>query len=53
MYPTASVSGWYFGNPSAKYFGLGKIAMDQVEDISKRKKVEVDIMKKWLSPNLD
>jgi 5-methyltetrahydrofolate--homocysteine methyltransferase len=53
MYPTASVSGWYFGNPSAKYFGLGKIAMDQVEDISKRKKVEVDVMKKWLSPNLD
>ena len=53
MYPTASVSGWYFGNPSAKYFGLGKIAMDQVEDISKRKKVDVDIMKKWLSPNLD
>ena len=53
MYPTASVSGWYFGNPSAKYFGLGKIAIDQVEDISKRKKVEVDIMKKWLSPNLD
>ena len=53
MYPTASVSGWYFGNPSAKYFGLGKIAMDQVEDISKRKKVDVDVMKKWLSPNLD
>ena len=53
MYPTASVSGWYFGNPSAKYFGLGKIAMDQVEDISKRKKVDVDKMKKWLSPNLD
>jgi 5-methyltetrahydrofolate--homocysteine methyltransferase len=53
MYPTASVSGWYFGNPSAKYFGLGKIEMDQVEDISKRKKVDIDVMKKWLSPNLD
>ena len=40
MYPTASsVSGWYFGNPeSAKYFGLGKIAMDQVEDIKYKEK---------------
>ena len=53
MYPTASVSGWYFANPSSKYFGLGKIAMDQVEDISKRKEVDVVVMKKWLSPNLD
>ncbi|MBM78581.1 MAG: methionine synthase [Crocinitomicaceae bacterium] len=53
MYPTASVSGWYFGHPSSKYFGLGKIAMDQVEDISKRKGVELEVMKKWLSPNLD
>ena len=53
MYPTASVSGWYFGHPLSKYFGLGKIAMDQVEDISKRKGVELEVMKKWLSPNLD
>ena len=35
------------------YFGLGKIAMDQVEDISNRKGVDVAVMKKWLSPNLD
>ena len=53
MFPTASVSGWYFSNPAAKYFGLGKIAMDQVEDISNRKGVDVAVMKKWLSPNLD
>jgi len=53
MFPTASVSGWYFSNPAAKYFGLGKIAMDQVEDISNRKDVDVAVMKKWLSPNLD
>ena len=53
MYPVSSVSGWYFANPNAKYFGLGKIKMDQVEDLSKRKKVDSQIMKKWLSPNLE
>ena len=53
MYPVSSVSGWYFSNPASKYFGLGKIKMDQVEELSRRKKVEVSVMKKWLSPNLD
>ena len=53
MYPVSSVSGWYFSNPESKYFGLGKIKMDQVEELSKRKKVDVSVMKKWLSPNLD
>jgi 5-methyltetrahydrofolate--homocysteine methyltransferase len=53
MYPVSSVSGWYFANPKAKYFGLGKIKMDQVEDISKRKNIDSEIMKKWLSPNLE
>ena len=53
MYPVSSVSGWYFANPNAKYFGLGKIKMDQVEDLSKRKNVDSEIMKKWLSPNLE
>ena len=53
MYPVSSVSGWYFSNPESKYFGLGKIKMDQVEELSNRKKVEVSVMKKWLSPNLD
>ena len=53
MYPAASVSGWYFSHPEAKYFGLGKIKIDQVEDLSKRKKIDVSIMKKWLSPNLE
>ena len=53
MYPVSSVSGWYFSNPDSKYFGLGKIKMDQVEELSTRKKVEVSVMKKWLSPNLD
>ena len=53
MYPVSSVSGWYFSNPESKYFGLGKIKMDQVEELSNRKKVDVSVMKKWLSPNLD
>ena len=52
MLPAASVSGWYFAHPEAKYFGLGKIKMDQVEDIAKRKGVSLDQMKKWLSPNI-
>jgi 5-methyltetrahydrofolate--homocysteine methyltransferase len=53
MYPVSSVSGWYFSNPASKYFGLGKIKMDQVEELSARKKIELSVMKKWLSPNLD
>ena len=53
MSPVSSVSGWYFSHPESKYFGLGKIKMDQVEDLSIRKKVDTSIMKKWLSSNLD
>ena len=53
MYPASSVSGWYFANPESRYFGLGKIKIDQVEDLAKRKKIEFSKMKKWLSPNLD
>ncbi len=52
MYPAASVSGYYFSHPSAKYFGLGKIARDQVEDYAGRKGVSFDLMEKWLAPNL-
>ncbi len=52
MYPASSVSGWYFANPKSKYFGLGKIKMDQIEDISNRKKINIQEMKKWLSANL-
>ncbi len=49
MLPASSVSGWYFGHPQSKYFGLGKIAMDQVEDIAKRKGIDVEEMERWLS----
>jgi 5-methyltetrahydrofolate--homocysteine methyltransferase len=53
MFPSASVSGWYFSHPESKYFGLGKIDKDQVEDIAKRKEEEVHVMERWLAPNLN
>jgi 5-methyltetrahydrofolate--homocysteine methyltransferase len=52
MFPTAAVSGYYFGSPHAKYFGLGKIAEDQLKDYSKRKGISLQEARKWLSPNL-
>ena len=52
MEPMSSVSGFYFSNPMASYFGLGKINKDQVEDYSKRKNVSVKFVEKWLGPNL-
>lgn len=52
MYPTASVSGWYFGSPEAKYIGVGKVAKDQVENLAKLKGLSVEEMERWLGPNL-
>ncbi len=52
MWPAASVSGYYFGNPEARYFGLGKIKGDQVEDFANRKQIELEKAKKWLAPNI-
>jgi len=52
MYPTSSVSGFYFAHPESKYFGLGKIGEDQVIDYAKRKAVSKAQAEKWLSPNL-
>ncbi|SNZ00883.1 methionine synthase [Flagellimonas pacifica] len=52
MWPAASVSGYYFGHPRAKYFGLGKIKQDQVEDFAKRKEIELEKAQKWLAPNI-
>ncbi|WP_415373677.1 methionine synthase [Patiriisocius sp. Uisw_017] len=52
MWPAASVSGYYFGNPEARYFGLGKIKEDQVEDFAKRKGISVEKATKWLAPNI-
>ena len=52
MWPAASVSGYYFGNKEAKYFGLGKITEDQLKDYAKRRKITNDKARKWLNPNL-
>lgn len=52
MWPAASVSGYYFGNPQSKYFGLGKIKEDQVIDYAKRRNISVEEATKWLSPNI-
>ncbi|WP_299895363.1 methionine synthase [uncultured Aquimarina sp.] len=52
MWPAASVSGYYFANPEARYFGLGKIKEDQVKDFASRKNIDFELAKKWLSPNL-
>ncbi|WP_422090809.1 methionine synthase [Tenacibaculum ovolyticum] len=50
MWPAAAVSGYYFGNEEAKYFGLGKITDDQVRDFANRKGIKLDKARKWLHP---
>jgi 5-methyltetrahydrofolate--homocysteine methyltransferase len=52
MYPAAAVSGWYFSHPESRYFGLGTINKDQVEDYAKRKNMTLAQAEKWLAPNL-
>ncbi len=52
MWPASSVSGYYFANPESKYFGLGKIKQDQVEDYSKRRNTTMEQAQKWLAPNI-
>ncbi len=49
MQPTASVAGYYFAHPQAKYFGVGKIGMDQLLDYARRKGKDAETMKRWLS----
>lgn len=53
MYPASAVSGFYFSHPESTYFGLGKIAKDQVTDYAKRKGMSLDDVEKWLSPVLN
>ena len=53
MYPASSVSGLYFSHPESKYFGLGKIEKDQLENYAKRKGMSVEDAEKWLQPNLN
>ena len=52
MHPAASVSGWYFAHEESRYFGLGKIQKDQVEDYAQRKGMKIEEIEKWLSQNL-
>jgi 5-methyltetrahydrofolate--homocysteine methyltransferase len=52
MDPGASVSGWYFSHPEARYFGLGRIGRDQVEAYAARKGWSVEEAERWLAPNL-
>jgi len=53
MLPASSVSGWYFGHPHAKYFGLGKINQEQLEDVANRKKIKSSELKKWYTSFLN
>ncbi len=53
MLPAASVSGLYFSHPEAKYFAVGKIDRDQVEDYARRKGMDVRAVERWLAPNLN
>ena len=52
MWPASSVSGYYFANPEARYFGLGKIKEDQVADFAKRKGISLEEATKWLATNI-
>jgi 5-methyltetrahydrofolate--homocysteine methyltransferase len=53
MYPASSVCGWYLAHPESKYFGVGKIEKDQLEDYVKRKGISVEEGTKWLRPILE
>ena len=53
MYPAASVSGQIFAHPESKYFNLGRISKDQVEDYAKRKGISKEQAEKWLAPNIN
>jgi len=53
MRPAASVSGWYFSHPEARFFAVGRIGRDQVEDYARRKGIAVEEAERWLAENLD
>ena len=52
MLPAASVSGWYFAHPESRYFGVGKIGQDQLQDYAARKNMPPEAAARWLRPNL-
>ncbi|MEL7189031.1 MAG: methionine synthase [Pseudomonadota bacterium] len=53
MYPTAAVSGFYFGHPESQYFGVARIGRDQLETYAERRGVDIATAERWLRPNLD
>ena len=53
MWPAASVSGLYFNHPESRYFGIGKIERDQVQDYARRKGMDLATTERWLAPNLN
>ena len=53
MYPTAAVSGFYFGHPEAEYFGVARVGRDQLEEYATRRGVDLATAERWLRPNLD
>ncbi|GAB2853015.1 methionine synthase [Hymenobacter ruber] len=53
MYPASSVSGMYYAHPDSRYFGLGRIGVDQVADIAQRKHMPLAELERWLMPNLN
>ncbi len=52
MVPTAAVSGYYFAHPEARYYGIGRIGRDQVEDYAARKGMSIETMERWLASQL-
>jgi 5-methyltetrahydrofolate--homocysteine methyltransferase len=52
MWPTAAVSGFYFGHPESQYFGVATIGRDQLEDYAARRGVDLATAERWLRPNL-
>jgi 5-methyltetrahydrofolate--homocysteine methyltransferase len=53
MWPASAVSGFYYSHPQSKYFGLGKIEKDQVEDYTKKRGIAIEEAERWLSPALN
>ena len=53
MTPGSSVSGLYFAHPQSRYFGVGRIGNDQLEDYAARRGVSIEQATRWLRPNLD
>jgi 5-methyltetrahydrofolate--homocysteine methyltransferase len=52
MQPASSVSGFYLAHPQSRYFNVGRIGRDQLEDLAQRKQQSVGELERWLAPNL-